>query len=433
DLVLRVTSMLRSHGVVDRFVEFYGAGLSNLGLADRATIANMSPEYGATMGFFPIDDETIRYLERTGRPPEVVQRVERYAREQNLFRTDDTPDPDFTSVLELDLGTIVPSLAGPKRPQDLVHLSDLKRSFYTSLPDLMVADRTDPKRDATRTAYSRWMGEGGGSITMVEDEPVQGVPCTLNGEEFELHDGSVVIAAITSCTNTSNPSVMIGAGLVAKKAVERGLATKPWVKSSMAPGSRVVRDYLEGSGLLPYLEQLQFQIVGYGCTTCIGNSGPLPEPVAGLIDEHRLVTAAVLSGNRNFEARIHPQVRANYLASPMLVVAFAIAGRVGINLEEEPLGHDPDGKPVFLKDIWPSAAEIADTMAESLKPSMFIERYSKVFEGDDVWDALVVPEGSRFSWKPESTYVREPPFFQNLPAEPGPLSDITDARVLAVL
>ncbi|HEV8124540.1 MAG TPA: aconitate hydratase AcnA [Gemmatimonadales bacterium] len=433
DLVLTVTQMLRKKGVVDQFVEFYGPGLSSLGLADRATIANMSPEYGATMGFFPVDQETLRYLERTGRDKALVDRVERYTKEQLLFRTDATPDPVFSSSLSLDLSTVKPSVAGPKRPQDLVPLDTLKRNFYVTLPELMSNNTPETRRTLAKEAYSRWMNEGGGSATMVAEETGQGISCQLDGKDFELHDGSIVIAAITSCTNTSNPSVMIGAGLLAKRAVERGLMTRPWVKTSMAPGSRVVADYLTGSGLLTYLDQLNFQIVGYGCTTCIGNSGPLPEPVAKLIDEHSLVTSAVLSGNRNFEARIHPQVRANYLMSPMLVVAFALAGRINIDLSNEPLGQDKAGKPVFLHEIWPSSEEIRTAMAMSLKPELFRNRYATVFEGDETWRELQVPTGSRYAWDPASTYVQEPPFFQDLPVDPRPLTDIQDARVLAVL
>jgi aconitate hydratase len=436
--------MLRKKGVVDKFVEFFGPGLSGLGLADRATIANMAPEYGATMGFFPVDAETLRYLERTGRGKDVVERVERYCKEQQLFRTDATPNPTFTSTLDLDLSTVTPSLAGPKRPQDLVPLSTLKRNFVVNLPNLMSAGVPAARKELAEAAYSRWMGEGGANVTIGEGGADEHLPQLdpdappivsgkLGDEEFSLHDGAVVIAAITSCTNTSNPSVMIGAGLLAKKAVELGLSTRSWVKTSLAPGSRVVTDYLEGSGLLPYLEQLRFHTVGYGCTTCIGNSGPLPEPVAQLIDEHSLVTAAVLSGNRNFEARVHPQVRANYLASPMLVVAFALAGRVDIDLTKEPLGKGTNGRAVYLRDIWPTPAEVRDTMAASLKPSMFESRYASVFEGDEVWRQLEVPEGSRYAWDPKSTYVAEPPFFQNLGAEPGPLQDIAGARVLAVL
>jgi aconitate hydratase len=444
DLVLTATQMLRKHGVVDKFVEFYGPGLSSLGLADRATIANMAPEYGATMGFFPVDGETLRYLERTGRGRAIVDRVERYTKEQGLFRTDATPDPEFTATLTLDLGSVVPSLAGPKRPQDRVPLKELKRNFVVNLPSLMSTGVPAARRELAQTAYSRWMGEGGANVTIGEhgaeahtavvdlDAPPV-VTGRHEGSEITLHDGSVVIAAITSCTNTSNPSVMIGSGLLARKAVERGLKTKPWVKTSLAPGSRVVTDYLQGSGLLPYLERLRFNVVGYGCTTCIGNSGPLPEVIGQLIDEHSLVTAAVLSGNRNFEARVHPQVRANYLASPMLVVAFALAGRVDIDLDREPLGEGKDGRPVYLRDIWPSPAEVADAMAKSLKPELFEQQYASVFEGDDTWRALEVPEGSRYAWDAGSTYVQEPPFFRDLPDQPPPLRDVSGARVLAVL
>jgi aconitate hydratase len=444
DLVLTATQMLRKKGVVDKFVEFYGPGLSSLGLADRATIANMAPEYGATMGFFPVDDETLRYLERTGRPAEVVGRVERYCKEQELFRTDATPDPVFSATLELDLSSIVPSLAGPKRPQDRVPLRELKRNFVVSLPQLMSPAVPAARRELAESAYSRWVGEGGANVTIGDhgaeahtavadlDAPPM-VTGVLEGSDISLHDGAVVIAAITSCTNTSNPSVMIGAGLLAKKAVERGLPTRPWVKSSLAPGSRVVTDYLEGSGLLPYLEQLRFNVVGYGCTTCIGNSGPLPEVIGQLIDEHALVTAAVLSGNRNFEARVHPQVRANYLASPVLVVAFALAGRVDIDLEREPIGTGGDGRPVFLREIWPSPDEVQAAMRSALKPELFQRRYGAVFDGDATWQGLQVPEGSRYAWNSASTYVQEPPFFVNLPAEPPALRDITGAKVLAVL
>ena len=432
DLVLAVTRMLRSHGVVDKFVEFFGPGLSSLGLADRATIGNMSPEYGATMGFFPVDAETIRYLERTGRDPAVVRRAEAYAKANRLWRDDATPDPEFTAVLDLDLGSLVPSLAGPRRPQDLVPLAELKRSFVTSLPGLMSATVPKERQAAAEAALAQWKNEGGASpavATAVEE----GAPCEMNGTEFVLRDGSVVIAAITSCTNTSNPSVMIGAGLLARKAVEKGLATRAWVKTSMAPGSRVVTDYLTGSGLLPFLERLGFNVVGYGCTTCIGNSGPLAPPVAKAIEDHQLVAAAVLSGNRNFEARIHPLVRANYLASPLLVVAYALAGRVDIDLEREPLGQDGAGHPVYLRDVWPTPDEVQATMAASLKPEMFRERYGAVFDGDEAWQDLEVPGGSRFAWDPASTYVRQPPFFEGLAPEPAPMADVREARVLVAV
>jgi len=420
DLVLTATQMLRKKGVVDKFVEFFGPGLSTLGLADRATIANMAPEYGATMGFFPVDQETLRYLERTGRDRSIVDRVERYCKEQGLFRTDQTPDPEFSAVLELDLATVVPSLAGPKRPQDRVALTDLKRNFQTSLPELFTAQAPAGRREAATATAASWGASSNGG-TAVAAPPAA------------LQDGAVVIAAITSCTNTSNPSVMMGAGLLAKKAVERGLAPKPWVKTSMAPGSRVVTDYLEAAGLMPYLKQLHFNVVGYGCTTCIGNSGPLPEEIGKAIEEQALVTAAVLSGNRNFEARVHPLVRANYLASPGLVVAFALAGRVDIDLDREPLGTGKDGKPVFLREIWPSAAEVNAAMAAALKPELFRKEYGTVFDGDEEWRALPAPTGSRYAWDKASTYVQEPPFFQDLPPEPAPLRDIAGARVLAVL
>ncbi len=436
DLVLTVTRMLRAHGVVDQFVEFYGSGLSNLPLADRATIANMSPEYGATMGFFPVDAETLQYLARTGREPEQVALVESYCRAQKLFRTDETPDPAYSETLELDLGTVVPSVAGPKRPQDMVRLTDLERSFATTLPGLMMPTAPADRRAAAEDALARWNGEGGGSdVAVARPTPVTTMryPVELEGESHHLHDGSVVIAAITSCTNTSNPSVMIGAGLLAKKAADRGLTSRPWVKTSMAPGSRVVTDYLAKAGLDRYLDDLGFQTVGYGCTTCIGNSGPLPEPVARAIEEHSLVSASVLSGNRNFEARVHPMVRANYLMSPMLVVAFALFGRVDADITTEPLGIGDDGEPVYLKDVWPTPAEIADTIAMAVGPGLFRHQYAHVFDGDEEWRALEIPGGSRFAWDTSSTYVQEPPFFIDLAPEPAPLRDIEGARVLALL
>jgi aconitate hydratase A / 2-methylisocitrate dehydratase len=435
DLVLRVTQMLRKRGVVDKFVEFYGPGISGLGLADRATIANMAPEYGATIGFFPIDAETLRYMERTGRDKAAVARVEQYCKEQGLFRTDDIPDPEFTDTLALDLASIEPALAGPKRPQDLVPLKELKKNFAVSLPGLMQPTVPASRKELAQTEYSRWMDEGshtngGTAVPAVMQAPAK---FKLNNADCELNDGSVVIAAITSCTNTSNPSVMVGAGLLAKKAVEKGLMTRPWVKSSMAPGSRVVTGYLNDAGLSKYLDQLGFNTVGYGCTTCIGNSGPLPEPVQKAIDEHSLVAVAVLSGNRNFEARVHPSVRANYLASPMLVVAFALIGRADVDLNNEPLGTNAEGEKVFLKDIWPSQQEIADTMATALKPETFKKEYSTVFEGDDAWKHLEVPTGNRYAWDSKSTYIQEPPFFQGLSPKPGTLADISGARVLAAL
>ncbi len=405
DLVLAVTQILRKHGVVGRFVEFAGRGLSALSLPDRATIANMSPEFGATATLFPVDAETLRYLRLTGRSAELVDRVERYAREQGLFRTDETPDPEFTELLELDLATIEPSLAGPRRPQDRVALSGVKRNFRTAYAERFGADGSD------------------GHHTAKVD---------FDGEELAVGDGSVAIAAITSCTNTSNPSVMIGAGLLAKHAVERGLDVRPTVKTSLAPGSRAVTDYLTNSGLLPFLEALRFHVVGYGCTTCIGNSGPLPEPVAEAVKEEDLVVAAVLSGNRNFEGRIHPQVRASYLASPPLVVAYALAGTVDIDLTSDPIGHDPNGQPVYLRDIWPTQEEIRETMSQVVKPEIFAAEYAHVFEGDEHWQALPLPEagGGLFAWDASSTYVRKPPFFEGLAPEPAPVGDIAGARVL---
>ena len=434
DLVLRVTEILRKHGVVGRFVEFFGDGLERLGLADRATIANMSPEYGATMGFFPVDQETLRYLERTGRDPELIERVERYCKEQQLFHTPDSPHPTYTSVVELDLGTVEPSVAGPRRPQDRVPVAELKDSFETVLPNLIPsgARRAVAERDG-----AKWAEEGGRSpAALAVATPVTaGAEVEYEGDRFTITDGSVVIAAITSCTNTSNPSVMIGAGLIAKKAVERGLRRAPWVKTSMAPGSKVVTEYLNESGLMRYLEALGFHVVGYGCTTCIGNSGPLAEPIARAITEHELVAAAVLSGNRNFEARIHPHVRANYLASPMLVVAYALVGRIDIDLMEDSLGVDVEGSPVFLADLWPTPEDIEAAVAEALKPEMFKEQYRTVFEGTDAWKQLPVPagEGGRYSWDSTSTYVTEPPFFAELGNEPPPIQDVDGAHVLALL
>jgi aconitate hydratase len=431
DLVLTATQRLRARGVVDKFVEFFGPGLSALPLADRATLANMAPEYGATMGFFPIDAETVRYLERTGRDPETVALVEAYCRAQGMWHTADAVDPDFSDILELDLGTVVPSVAGPKRPQDLVALTDLRRNFATSLPGLMQPTVPAERRAQAEAAMQEWSNEGGATATVTAEST--SYDCELDGEQFDLHDGAVVIAAITSCTNTSNPSVMVGAGLLAKKAIAKGLQRRPWVKSSMAPGSRVVTDYLDRAGLSTYLDQLGFQTVGYGCTTCIGNSGPLPEPISKSIEEHSLVAASVLSGNRNFEARVHPLVRANYLMSPMLVVAFALLGRVNADLDQEPLGISNDGTPVYLRDIWPTPQEISETLATALGPDLFRNQYGAVFAGDAQWQALDVPGGSRFAWAPGSTYVQEPPFFQGLAPEAHTLTDITGARVLAVL
>jgi aconitate hydratase len=414
DLVLTVTEMLRKKGVVGKFVEFYGAGLAALPLADRATIGNMSPEYGATCGIFPVDDETLKYLRFTGRPEALVQLVEAYTKEQGLFHTPQTPEAMYSDTLGLDLGTVEPSLAGPRRPQDRVALGKVKQSFATELPGLL--SKAKSKTGAAPAA------DTGSSVKVA-----------LGKENCELHHGSVVIAAITSCTNTSNPSVMLAAGLLAKKAVEKGLQTKPWVKTSLAPGSKVVTDYLIEAGVMRYLEQLRFHLVGYGCTTCIGNSGPLPPPVSHGIEEGNLVVAAVLSGNRNFEGRIHAEVRANYLASPPLVVAFALAGRVDIDLHSEPLGTGSDGKPVFLKDIWPSRMEVAETIRSSVHSAMFHKEYGEVFQGDEHWRGMPTPEGDLFSWEPKSTYVKHPPYFVDMKPKPEPVHDIKGARVLALL
>ena len=410
DLVLTVTQMLRKKGVVDQFVEFYGPGLSAMSLPDRATIGNMAPEYGATMGFFPVDDETLRYLTRTGRA-DAAALVERYCKEQGLFRTDASPDPEYSDTLALDLATVEPSLAGPKRPQDRVPLREMRPSFRRAL-----------------SAPVKERGYG-----LAEGDLSRTAKVGMNGASATLAHGSVVIAAITSCTNTSNPSVMVGAALLARKAVARGLRSRPHVKTSMAPGSKVVTEYLRESGLLADLETLGFQIVGYGCTTCIGNSGPLPEAIAKAVAEEKLVAAAVLSGNRNFEGRINPSTRANYLASPPLVVAYALAGTVDIDLETEPLGTGQDGKPVHLRDVWPSQQEIADTIAASLKPEMFTSSYSNVFDGNPKWNAIPVAGGELYAWDERSTYIHEPPFFQGLTPAPQPLSDIRDARVLVMV
>jgi aconitate hydratase len=435
DLVLVVTQMLRKHGVVGRFVEFFGPGIASLGLADRATIANMSPEYGATIGFFPVDAETLRYLERTARPRELIERVERYCKEQNLFLTEDSPDPDYSGFLELDLATVEPSLAGPRRPQDRVPLREVQAAFRHVLPNLVPAEA---RRGVPEKESARWAGEGGQSpttATAVAEDVAVVADVEYEGSRFELQDGSVVIAAITSCTNTSNPAVMIGAGLVARNARNRGLTRKPWVKTSLAPGSKVVTDYLRESGVMDDLEALGFHVVGYGCTTCIGNSGPLAEPIARAISDHELVAVAVLSGNRNFEARIHPLVRANYLASPLLVVAYAIAGRIDLDLTRQPLGKDADGEPVYLKDIWPTPEEINAEVARALKPAMFEKEYAEVFAGDEHWKKLPVPEaaGGRYAWSNASTYVRNPPFFTGMGGEPPKPTNIRAARVLVWL
>jgi aconitate hydratase len=405
DVVLTVTQMLRAKGVVGKFVEFYGPGLTSLSLADRATIANMAPEYGATIGFFPIDSETLTYLRLTGRDPQHVKLVETYAKAQGLFRTESTADPVFNDTLELDLSTVEPSLAGPRRPQDRVPLARSKQAFQDALPAMV-----------TKQAM-----------------PVSRVEVTDDGRKYDLHHGSVVIAAITSCTNTSNPAVMIAAGILAKKAVERGLEVKPWVKTSLAPGSRVVTDYLKDTGLMPYLETLRFHLVGYGCTTCIGNSGPLPPPVAAAVKDNHLVVAAVLSGNRNFEGRINALVRANYLASPPLVVAYALAGKMDIDLKSEPLGHDKKGQPVYLRDVWPSQQEVMTAINSSVRAEMFRRAYEESLPGDERWQRLEAPSGEIFRWDNSSTYVKRPPYFENMPRHAPPLTDIRGARVLAVL
>jgi len=437
DLVLTITQMLRAKGVVGKFVEFFGPGVATLPLADRATIGNMAPEYGATIGIFPVDQETLRYLEFTGRPADQVRLVEAYMKEQGLFHTPDAPDPVYTDTLELNLATVEPSMAGPRRPQDRVGLREVPRKFAEALPTL-VKPSTPPAvvaaASAGPTPLGRWEGEGG-QAGLLAPPPARPTHATLRIDDVDhvLRHGSVVIAAITSCTNTSNPSVMIAAGLMAKKAVERGLRSKPWVKTSLAPGSKVVTDYLDLAGLTKPLETLRFHLVGYGCTTCIGNSGPLPENVSNAISECELVVCSVLSGNRNFEGRIQQEVRANYLASPPLVVAYALAGRIDIDFHNEPLGEGADGKPVFLREIWPSSQEVADVIARSIKSSMFHKSYSQVFEGDERWRGLPVPEGDRFTWEPSSTYIRRAPYFDGMPVQPGPVRDIMGARVLCLL
>jgi len=429
DLVLTVTQMLRKKGVVGKFVEFNGPGLADLPLADRATIANMAPEYGATCGIFPVDAETLRYLRFTGRPESLVQLVEAYCKEQGLFHTPSTPEAVYSDTVELDLGKVEPSLAGPSRPQDRVRLGDVKQSFATALPGLL--GKAKPKPVAAH-AIAREVNEG--SPTTPPPAPQSLDKANGTAQDLEhLHHGSVVIAAITSCTNTSNPSVMIAAGLLAKKAVERGLQSKPWVKTSLAPGSKVVTDYLVEAGLMRSLETLRFNLVGYGCTTCIGNSGPLPSAISKAIEDKSLVVAAVLSGNRNFEGRVHGEVRANYLASPPLVVAYSLAGRIDVDLHNEPLGTGRDGKPVYLRDIWPTQQEVSETMGRAVRSEMFHKEYGEVFTGDEHWRALPVPEGDLYQWDPSSTYVKNPPYFVDMSRQPSPITDIKNARVLAVL
>jgi aconitate hydratase A / 2-methylisocitrate dehydratase len=444
DLVLTVTELLRRTGVVGKFVEYFGPGIGGLALADRATIGNMSPEYGATCGFFPVDDLTLAYLRLTGRPEERVQLVEAYCKE-NLLWHDETVEPEYSKVVELDLASVEPSLAGPRRPQDRVPLTEAKDSFLDSLAsfghsygngtiDKSVVDSfpaSDP--GSFQEPGSHVTDPDLAQVTTVERPAMHTARAQVDGDEVELRDGSVVIAAITSCTNTSNPQVMLGAGLLAKKAVERGLERKPWVKSSLAPGSRVVTDYYDQAGLTPYLEQLGFHTVGYGCTTCIGNSGPLPETISAAVEEADLVVCSVLSGNRNFEARIHPEVKANYLASPPLVVAYALAGRMDLDLDSEPLGQDQDGNDVYLRDLWPSTDEIEEAIAAALDGSMFRKQYADVFTGDERWGALPVPEGANYAWDEGSTYIQRPPFFSGMPREPEPLTDIEGARCLVSL
>lgn len=427
DLVLTVTEMLRAKGVVGKFVEFFGDGLAELPLADRATIANMAPEYGATCGIFPVDGETIRYLELTGRDAEQIARVEAYAKEQGMWRIDGEPDPEYTDVLELDMSTVQPSLAGPKRPQDRVLLKDMATLYQKEVGKFV------DEREAKSGEVARLESEGGGGVAVGSDTKPGEATVSYNGQEFTLKDGSVVIAAITSCTNTSNPAVLIAAGLLARNARAKGLTVKPWVKTSLAPGSKVVTDYLIKAGLMDDLEALGFHVVGYGCTTCIGNSGPLPDEISKAINEHDLVATSVLSGNRNFEGRVHADVRMNFLASPPLVVAYALAGSVVDSLVERPIGQDADGNDVFLKDVWPSQKEIQELIGTSLSSEMFKSSYGSVFEGDARWKGMETPEGNRFDWQDDSTYVQNPPYFVDMDPEPEDIKPIRGARCLALL
>jgi aconitate hydratase len=451
DLVLTVTEMLRERGVVSKFVEFFGPGLPTLGLADRATLGNMSPEFGSTCAIFPVDAETLRYLDLTGRPTETIELVDAYAREQGMFAESGAPDPVFSDLLELELGDVVPSIAGPKRPQDRVPLADAKEAFLEAMQEFdpeageqlgngidEANDESFPASDPPAEDHDDERGKPRPAIhdpavAVAERGSEDAIEVTLeDGTTFELDHGRVVIAAITSCTNTSNPSVMVGAGLLARNAIERGLTRKPWVKTSLAPGSTVVTDYLDKADLTKYLDELQFNLVGYGCTTCIGNSGPLPAEISAAVEEKDLAVCAVLSGNRNFEGRINQDVKANYLASPPLVVAYALAGRMDLDLTTEPLGEGSDGEPVYLRDIWPDAAEIKDLVGRSIASEMFTRNYGKVLEGDETWRAVEVPEGDRYTW-PDSTYVRRPSFFEQMPAEAPGVEPIAGARVLALL
>jgi aconitate hydratase len=449
DLVLTVTEMLREKGVVSKFVEFYGPGLSTLGLADRATIGNMSPEFGSTCAIFPVDAETLRYLEFTGRPTELIELVDAYTREQGTFHEPDSEEPTYSDTLQLDLGDVEPSIAGPKRPQDRVALASAKQAFLQALTeedpkaaeqlgngyDIAVED-SFPASDPPAEDHNDERGRPRGApseTAVAERDTHDAIEVTLeDGTTVELDHGRVVIAAITSCTNTSNPTVMVGAGLLARNAIQRGLQRKPWVKTSLAPGSTVVTDYLDKAGLTDYLNQLQFNLVGYGCTTCIGNSGPLPEEISKAIDEKDLMVCAVLSGNRNFEGRINQDVKANYLASPPLVVAYALAGRMDLDLLTEPLGEGSDGEPVYLRDIWPDSEEVKQVVGDSIRSDMFTRNYAEVFKGDEEWNAVEIPEGDRYTW-PDSTYVRRPSFFEGMPEEPEGIEPIEGARVLAVL
>jgi aconitate hydratase len=431
DLVLTVVQMLREHGVVGKFVEFYGPGYKAIELTERAVLANMAPEYGATMGFCPVDEVTLAYMTMTGRSEEQVDLVRQYCKEQGLFLENDAPEPEFTSTLELDISTVEPSLAGPKRPQDRIPIPEMSRAFHQTMKEVFAA-KSGREACETDPDYGRWLNEGGYSVSEITHPHHTGITKIKCADDVvSVTHGSVVIASITSCTNTSSPALMIGAGLLAKKAVEKGLKVKPFVKTSLAPGSRVVTDYLEEAGLMPYLDALGFHLVGYGCLTCIGNSGPLREAVSNEIEDKDLTVAAVLSGNRNFEGRINSQIKANYLASPMLVVAYALAGTVDIDLAKEPIACDPNGQPVYLKDIWPGKEELNECMQGAVTPEMFKEQYSNVYEGTELWRNLDAPEGLLYDWDADSTYIQEPPFFKDFPLEVEQLADIKGAKALA--